>query len=207
MKKVYFVRHGESEGNAGDFMQDSLTPLSPKGKDQADFIAKRLSSFPIDLVVSSSMKRAKDTAEIINRQFSKMHIFSDLFVERRRPSVVSGKKKDDPFTIEVTETVFNNFRTPGFRHSDEENFEDLKERAGKALQFLDNLEEHEIVVVSHGLFLRVMLSYILFGKDLSAGECDEILWKMNTFNTGLFIVHKDDRYHFGRFSLGTTTPI
>ena len=68
---IILVRHGESLANAQDISQGnndeySDTPLSKKGKEQAIKVAERLKKEPLDLIYSSDLKRAKETAEIIN---------------------------------------------------------------------------------------------------------------------------------------------
>ncbi|MEK6903642.1 MAG: histidine phosphatase family protein [Nanoarchaeota archaeon] len=78
---IILVRHGESLANAQDISQGnndeySDTPLSKKGKEQAIKVAERLKKEPLDLIYSSDLKRAKETAEIINT-FHHVPITSD----------------------------------------------------------------------------------------------------------------------------------
>ena len=80
MKKIYLVRHGESNGNASGVYQNADTPLTEKGRAQAEFIASRCEKFAIDFIVSSSMKRAVETAAIVNKKLNKLSEISDLFV-------------------------------------------------------------------------------------------------------------------------------
>ncbi len=66
---IYFVRHGESEANQrGVFAgqkEDSI--LTEKGKEQARATAQEIKkeNLKIDKIISSPLKRAKETAEII----------------------------------------------------------------------------------------------------------------------------------------------
>lgn len=62
--QVILVRHGESVGNASGVIQGhGSSPLSPRGRDQAKSAAERLAAAgPFDLVVSSDMERALETA-------------------------------------------------------------------------------------------------------------------------------------------------
>jgi len=185
MKKIYFVRHGESEGNAGPVRQTKLSPLTKKGKQQANSVAKRCAEFPIETIICSTMTRAKETAEIILKNISKPIEYSDLFIERRRPKEVYGKPKDDPIGIEVEKSIENNFHLPGFRFSNEENFEDLKKRAREALQYLANRKEENILVVTHGLFMRILVAYVLFGEKLTGEECSNFMKGLYMENTGI----------------------
>ena len=70
--KIILVRHGESIANAEGVSQGNKdewidTHLSKKGKEQADKVAQRLKNEKIDIIYSSDLKRAKETAEAINK--------------------------------------------------------------------------------------------------------------------------------------------
>lgn len=69
---IYFVRHGESEANErGIFAsQKEDSPLNEKGREQAMITAQQIMSegIKIDRVVSSPLKRAFETAEIIAKE-------------------------------------------------------------------------------------------------------------------------------------------
>ncbi len=68
---IILVRHGESEANAMDKSQGNKdewedTSLTEKGRIQAKKVSERLMRQKIDLIYSSGLKRAKQTAESIN---------------------------------------------------------------------------------------------------------------------------------------------
>ncbi|MEK7176327.1 MAG: histidine phosphatase family protein [Patescibacteria group bacterium] len=193
VKKIYLVRHGESGGNATGVYQNADTLLTEKGRVQAEFIAGRCEKFAIDFIVSSSMKRAVETAEIVNKKLDKLLEISDLFVERRRPKAQMGLHKDSPEALAIDKALIANFTKLGARFSDEENFEDLRERASQALEFLKNREEENILVVTHGFFLRMIIARAIFDDKLSGGECDKIIRKFHTANTGLTVLGYDKR--------------
>ena len=81
MKTIYFIRHGESEGNIGPLRQDGSSSLSERGRAQATFMAERCAKLPIDVLVASTMTRAQETALIIGERIGKEIISSPLFVE------------------------------------------------------------------------------------------------------------------------------
>ena len=41
MKRIYFVRHGETNGNVGGYWQGPQEPLNVRGLQQADVVAER----------------------------------------------------------------------------------------------------------------------------------------------------------------------
>jgi broad specificity phosphatase PhoE len=67
--KIILIRHGESEANAQGIMQGQKVDksLSKLGREQATKLAKRLKNEKIEAIYSSDLKRAKETAEEINK--------------------------------------------------------------------------------------------------------------------------------------------
>ncbi|MBX4209159.1 histidine phosphatase family protein [Candidatus Parcubacteria bacterium] len=193
MKKIYFIRHGESEGNAGPIRQTAVTSLTEKGRSQAVFVAERCAKLSIDAIISSTMTRAKETAEMIIKRTSKPVEYSDLFIERRRPSEVIGKHKDDPIALKAEKEIRSRFHEQGWRFSDEENFDDLKERALAALRHLAERPEENILVVTHGIFMRVTIACAVFGDKLTGEECDQFIRAFPMENTGITLLSYDEK--------------
>jgi len=66
MKKIIFVRHGESVDNVKDIIQFDDTPLTEKGKNDGQKIAQEIfDNFSPTLLITSTSLRAFQTAEII----------------------------------------------------------------------------------------------------------------------------------------------
>ncbi len=66
---LIFVRHGYSEANEQNiFAGITDVPLTQLGKEQAVLTAKFLSKYTIDVLYSSDLKRAMQTAEPISKQ-------------------------------------------------------------------------------------------------------------------------------------------
>lgn len=63
--EFYFIRHGQSEANKAKIIQGHLdSPLSDLGREQAQTLKKYL-TLSFDMVVTSDLSRAVETAEII----------------------------------------------------------------------------------------------------------------------------------------------
>lgn len=61
--RLLLVRHGETESNvARTYTGWTNTPLSPRGREQAQAVAERLASFPVGAVYASDLDRAAQTA-------------------------------------------------------------------------------------------------------------------------------------------------
>lgn len=66
--RLILTRHGETEENKRDIIAGWRPGrLSAKGKRQVAAIAKRLHDTPIDYILSSDLKRCRDTVAVINR--------------------------------------------------------------------------------------------------------------------------------------------
>src|SRR5438477_10877116 len=68
MKKLYFIRHGESVANLEQWHAGRIdTPLTEKGRQQAREAGKkaRAQKISVDKIVSSPLSRAAETARLI----------------------------------------------------------------------------------------------------------------------------------------------
>ena len=203
MKTVYFVRHGESEGNVGDKWQDGTAELTPLGREQAAIVGERFISYPIDVIISSPMKRALGTADIIADRIKKPIETSNLFSERRRPSEQLGIAKDDSGAKQAEESILANFNKPGFRFSDEENFEDLNKRAHNLLQELSKRSEENILVVTHGFFMRIVIGHLTMAEHFSPLGGQQFIRTFHMENTGITTIRKNEGDNLSSWDLLT----
>lgn len=186
IKHIFFVRHGESELNGEGRWQFPETPLTPRGLRQAEFIAERCMSLDIDIVLSSMMVRALDTAKVIAEKTHAPLVEYEHLHEVLRPTALRGESKTDPRSIEYQQQAEQNWKDPSWHYGGEENFHDVTERARIALTTIENRPEERIVVATHGYFLRTMLAEMIFGHgkydyDMLAA----IQGSIKTSNTGL----------------------
>lgn len=191
MKTVYLVRHGESEGNANDYIQSPTTPLSRRGRAQARQLAGRCEHLGIEHILASTMKRAATTAQIIAKRIRIPITSMDLLGEKRQISAHHNRMHSDPQAQEAHDTWWQRFGEKDFRIADEENFADLKARGLSILQLLESRPESVLLVVSHGLILRTLLGCLLLGDDLTPLAGQRILRGFRTNNTGLSEIQYD----------------
>ena len=69
-RRIYWIRHGETDWNVEGKIQGGGydIPLNENGKRQAQLVAAALSDLPISVVVSSTMARAQQTADILQKE-------------------------------------------------------------------------------------------------------------------------------------------
>lgn len=81
--RLYLIRHGQSAGNAeGRFGGHGPTPLSDLGKEQAEKTAKVLAKEGINVIYSSDLLRAVQTAEPLSKLLDLPIHASEAFRER-----------------------------------------------------------------------------------------------------------------------------
>lgn len=192
---VYFVRHGQSEGNKQSCYQSLEIPLSEEGIKQAESLAKRLENIHFDLIYSSGISRAQQTAEILNKKIkAPIEIWEDLR-ERRSPTEVVGKSIYDKETMKIRDLINKNSHNGNFRYSDEETFNELIKRAGDVIKHLE--EKHKgqtILCVSHATAIKAVVGKIIFGDKFTSEMLEVIRHKVWLENTGITICEKSKEY-------------
>lgn len=176
-KIIYFVRHGETESNAKNIRQGPAGKLTERGRNQAFATAMR---FPKnkgkpEIIISSPYERTKETAKIIADALNMIEIeYSDLLIERKNPSEIIGHSGAEKNVREIIDRMDKSYHDDDLRISDEENFSDLKTRAKSLLDYVANRKEKRIIMVTHGIFLKMIASYVLYGENLDASTYNSL---------------------------------
>lgn len=186
-RRFYFVRHGETILNAEYIHQGKEGSLSPKGIQQSEKIGQYLSHFPIERIVASTYPRAKETAEIINKHFNVQIMYSPFLMERRNSSEIVGQKSDNPDVIHIEDKIDMAYHSDDYRFSDEENFMKMKTRARKCLNHLARQGAREMVVVTHHVFLKMLIAYLLYRERLHATDFVKLSFFNYSNNTSVTI--------------------
>ena len=206
MKTVYFVRHGESEANVGaPIFTGEESRLTPKGVEQAKFIAKRCANLQVDVILSSPAVRTLATAREITLITGKNAEVHEMFTERKLPSQLLGKPRnradENCDTEQMYTDWFRSFYEPNLQVGDVENFATLKSRVSEALQYLQARPESRILVVTHGFFLHMTASLVLLGENLSIDDfrkAARAIWMDNTGLTRLDYITTGDNKRIDR---------
>ena len=192
-KHVYLVRHGESDSNVDGIVRGHKAMLSEKGKVQAEIVAKRMRNIEIEALISSPFPRTLDTANAISRELHLPVEQNELFVERRRPSIGLGENWKGDTLKEVEWGIFEGYALENHQHSDEENFQKFRKRANAAWEFLAQHPKDKLCVVTHGVFLRILLCAAIHGPEFSGKDIQNFIASVETNNTGVshFMLRED----------------
>lgn len=182
MQRIYFVRHGQTKANVENTAQGLEDPLTPEGEMQAMRVAERLTTLPIARCISSDALRTRQTSSHIEDQLKMPFTYSALFREIARPSQFVGHSRTSPeYAAFIKEDMAH--WGEDWHFADEENYPDRVRRAKAALQFLTEQPEEDILVVTHGHFLRFMVSTILTNGALTPElwmSMNKAFWTSNT---------------------------
>jgi len=151
--KLYFVRHGHMSATPDTALDPSVgqinEPLSEDGLQQANALAEELKYIHFDAILSSALKRANQTAEIINKYHGLTVTIDDAWRERDTGGYVNAEVWNDLFNFD------KNFLP--------ENTEDLRaffQRIYTAIDVLkDTYGDKTVLIASHGGVHQAVYAY------------------------------------------------
>lgn len=150
---VYVTRHGQTQWNAlGKLQGRKDIELNEFGREQALITSKKIKEEKIDIIITSPLKRARETAEIINRQFDVEIFEDDRLMERCygdfegiTKSELKEKKKQYP---EINDAC--NY----LKNINIFNMETMQDLCARIYEFLDEItikyKEKNVLIVTHG---------------------------------------------------------
>jgi len=164
--KLILIRHGETLSNKEKRVQGkSDVELSSVGIEQAHLVALSLKDYPIEAIYTSPLKRAMQTAEIINEFHQKeLHTDQDLMeMDYGDFEGVSFKK-----IMDVEKDFIDQWMTDpaSVKMPNGESLTQLQERAWRALKKIINKKENALVV-SHNFTIATIICHI---KSISLNE-------------------------------------
>ena len=136
--KLILTRHGETEGNKQGIIQGHLHGvLTNNGIEQGEKLAKRLVKEKIDIIYSSDLARALDTAKIVQKEHLNVPLKISKELREFYPGKIEGKSNDlyDPKNLP----------------KDHESFQNLRNRAENfLLSILKKHKDDTVLFICHG---------------------------------------------------------
>ncbi len=170
--KLYIIRHGQTEWNVEKRLQGwKNSPLTQKGRSDAERLAERLKDINFDYIYSSTQERAFKTAEIIKKDRNIDIIKLETLKEIGFGKWQGMKIKD--IEVEYKNNYNTYMDTPHLYQPIEgsESFQDIFERAKKALDRIIENGGENVLIVSHGVTIRVLIAII---KEISLDDLHSI---------------------------------
>ncbi len=186
MGKLILIRHGQTDMNKDQLYYGRLdVPINETGKEQAENTRKNLVELEIDYdkIYSSPMKRAYETAEIVN--YKNLEIEKDDELREMDFGIFEGLSYKEIIKKypEEMEKLKKDWKT--YSYVTGENPFMLQKRALKFLEKIDKNKNN--MVVTHWGIICTLLSF-LFSSEL------EGYWKYQVKNGGIVIIEFADGY-------------
>ena len=187
MAKLYLIRHGETDyNNALRFQGQTDIPLNQKGIEQAEKAADFFRDIPLQAIYTSTLIRAKTTAEIIAgvkgmevQETDALREMSFGIWENMNSKDIQkkyAKEWKDFFASPARTTIPQG-----------ESMSDVQKRAYPTVQeILDRYPEGDVAFVAHGGIIRVLMCTML-GLDLNRA------WHLHVGNASITCF-----YYWGR---------
>lgn len=160
MGKLIVVRHGETAFNVeGRYTGRVDVSLNIKGLEQARVTAAKLKHMSIDIIISSTLKRAKETAEVISRELQVPVIEMEEFVEKY-VGVYEGLTREE---AKAKYPQMWEANSP----EGAETLEEVKKRVYKGLNTIQckYLHNKNVLLVTHGYVSKVINRYFDNSND------------------------------------------
>lgn len=159
MKRIFLVRHGETEYNARGICQGQLLDvgLNERGKKQAQKLALALDGKNIGAIYSSPLKRAHETAELIGQKLNLPTKFHAKLIEGNF-GVADGTSMDIVRTWPTYPLWINpNPKYDDVHYEKGESKRQIRERVLAALAEICASETAEnILIVAHSAIVRYL---------------------------------------------------
>ena len=179
MKKIYLIRHAESEANAAVDLDNPTyyydAKITKRGESQALKARNVLEKINFDTSVCSPLTRTLQTFSIIfpdNKPIIepliREHLFHSCDVGRQPNSL---KKDFASFDFSnLNNFWWNNNKPINEKKIVKENFNDIKNRLEKFKLWISKNNSNTIALVSHGTFLSQITGYML-------ENCEHYVWE------------------------------
>ncbi|MDF2839341.1 MAG: pspA [Clostridia bacterium] len=188
---LYLVRHGETEWNASSKVQGNIdTELNEKGLLQAELVAARLAEENIDALYTSSLKRARATAQKISEhtkiEVKELHEFREICLGPWEGLTLNEINERYSEHYRIYRESPSDFNMPGA-----ETFLEVTERFCNAINnVIAQNTGKKIVIVSHGAAIKAAIISVL-GIDMRHYN------KFRIDNGSITILNFSDKYQGG----------
>lgn len=150
--KLYVVRHGETNENISKIMQGNLnTSLNEKGIKQAQNLIAKVKYHNINLIISSPLKRAYDTAKIIANG---KRIITDDRLKSRNHGEFQGMDRND-----INLKDYWNIKK-NIKYKKAESVKDLYNRIDSLLKDIKKYyPDKNVLLITHSGITRILYYY------------------------------------------------
>jgi len=169
MVELYIVRHGETDTNYEGRINGMSTdkPLNAKGIEQVQTLEKEIDINKFDEIYSSPMKRAMQTAEILNQGVHEIH--QDKRLYEADYGSWDGLKEDELLPQYPDAFDENHYLLPNYTKyaKNGEEYADVYRRVENFMDEMSKKGNEKIMVVCHGFVSRSFLKVVTGAQNIS----------------------------------------
>jgi broad specificity phosphatase PhoE len=197
--RLLVLRHGESVSNADPeavaLPTEQGDRLTERGWEQARAAARSLRDASATALITSPMRRARETASALEDELGMGAEVNELIHELRESDEYLGLPPEEQKLRRWSNWMREHGDDPDWAPPGGESFNAVLARVR---HFKAELEQRDpdatVIAVSHGIFLRFFLIDSLLGDRFAARDVDR-LWQLRTTNCGLSVFEHGERYH------------
>jgi broad specificity phosphatase PhoE len=169
--QLLLVRHGVTAYNlTGRYTGQADVPLTELGQRQAVAVGKYLADEQLDVIISSDLQRARDTALAI-AQYHKLPVLEDPELREISMGEWEGYTPEEIQARNIAEWTNVRSKPITIAPPGGESWEKLYERAGRALRaYQEVYAEQTVLWTTHGALIEAALCHAL-KLDLSYRHC------------------------------------
>ena len=168
MTTIYLTRHGKTLWNLEKRLQGtSNSELTEEGVEQAKALRDRIEELDIDVIYTSPIKRAYETAQIL-RGGKNINIIAEDGLKEINFGEYEGRTEEELLSIGRGHEISKIFSGEmDVRAPDGETLRELYNRISKVLDDILEIEKGKnILIVTHGATLKAIVSYFKKSKEI-----------------------------------------
>lgn len=193
--KLFLARHAEGK-DSNTVWQSPETPLSDRGKKQADALIGTHRFKNVEIILTSKLKRSQETSEIVANGFGKEIEVVDGIQERQQSSKIYGMARTNDVSERYFQDVVKNSGDWNWKwDSEEESFAEVINRAVQFREYLiKNYLKNDILVVSHDVFLRCFIAVCVLGENSDRVSFQQFYRSISIEKTGIsLLIYREEQ--------------
>ncbi len=166
--KIFLIRHGETTSDLEDRYGGSYDDhLTETGRQQLEATAKSLTGKDIQIIFHSPLIRARESAEIIQKEIL-CPLKEVTGLKERHYGVLTGLTKNE--ALEKFPEVVEAHKDPQNTDPEGESFEDFNYRVISAYQEIIKGHQETIAILAHGGSIKRILNHLNEPIPASIGD-------------------------------------
>jgi probable phosphoglycerate mutase len=169
--------------------------LSATGLSQAEAAATALAGLGVDRLLSSPMRRARETANVVGEKLGLPVAIAPCAHELREESGYGRLSPEEQMLRRGVTRMAAHPDDPEHAVDGAESFKAIVDRVKRLKTELESgPAEQRTLIVTHGIFTRFFFLHSLLGESFSP-EMTSVFWNLRSRNCGLSVFEYGERWH------------